>query len=76
MLCPHCEKAVFQTSPSKLKARTKILVIHKSGEIEIGCPECKRGILLPLLLKEGAFEIRKAPASSLVILDRKARTTS
>ena len=71
MNCPHCQQPVFQASSEKLKARTKILVVHKNGSIETGCPHCKRGVLLPFELSAGSFEIKKAPGPSLVILDRK-----
>ena len=60
--CPHCGKPVFRKSAGgqKVKARTKILVLHKSGEVEINCPECGRGVLLPLTLDEGSPDLRKA----------------
>lgn len=70
MICPHCEGAVFQASPSKLKARTAILVLHKSGEVETSCPLCKKAVLLPLRIIDGPFEIKKAASPRLVILDR------
>lgn len=48
--CPHCDRPVFKKSAggSKLKARTRVLVLHKSGEVEIPCDSCGKGILLPL----------------------------
>jgi len=59
--CPHCGKAVFRLSPDglKLKAPTTCLVIHKSGEVEINCPKCKLGVLVPLATA-GTLELRKA----------------
>jgi len=49
MLCPHCDKQVFQTTKdgTRAKARITCLILHKSGDVEINCPACKRGILLP-----------------------------
>jgi len=37
-----------------------MLVLHKSGEVEINCRRCKHGVLLPLTLASGAFVLRKA----------------
>lgn len=65
--CPHCGRPVFRTSSggSKLKARTTILVLHKSGPVEINCGSCGRGILLPLVV-DTQLELRKADAPRLV----------
>jgi hypothetical protein len=49
----------------KLKARTRIVVLHKAGEVEINCDGCGKGILLPLARVEGAG-IRKADMPRLV----------
>lgn len=59
--CPHCGDPVFRKSGSgaKLKARTKILVLHKSGDVETNCPSCGKGILLPLVPSKDP-QLRKA----------------
>jgi len=65
--CPHCDKPVFRKSADgqKLKARTRIVVLHKSGGVEINCGSCGKGILLPLARVEGE-DIRKAEMPRLV----------
>jgi hypothetical protein len=40
MNCPHCDKPVFELSKGRLKARTRIVVLHKSRAIEINCSSC------------------------------------
>jgi len=49
--CPHCARPLFRMvkSGDKLRARTNILVVHRSGDVEINCVECKRGVLVPLV---------------------------
>lgn len=68
MNCPHCEKRVFRksTGGSKLKTKPRILVLHKSGDVEIGCPNCGKGVLLPLRVADGEPELRKAEQPRLV----------
>ena len=46
--CPHCQQPVFRRSAngSKLKLSRSPVVLSKSGDIEINCPQCKRGIIL------------------------------
>lgn len=60
--CPHCGKSVFRLSPDgkRIKAATSCLVIHKSGEIEINCPKCKLGVLVPLRVQTDAMTLKKA----------------
>lgn len=67
--CPHCGQPIFRKSAGgqKLKARTKILVIHKSGEAEINCSSCGKGVLLPLRVVEGEIELRKAELPRFVV---------
>lgn len=67
MNCPHCTALVFRPSPGKLKARTKILVLHKSGEVEINCGVCGKGVLLPLVIKPDSLELRKADSPKLIV---------
>jgi hypothetical protein len=47
-LCPHCHHPVFRVSRNgdRAKARTPILVLHKSGEAEINCPNCKKAVIV------------------------------
>jgi len=66
--CPHCGKPVFRKSAdgSKLKARTRIVVLHKaSGTVEINCESCGKGILLPVTASADTA-IRKAEMPRLV----------
>lgn len=67
--CPHCGSAVFRKSKdgAKLKAKTRILVLHKAGEVEINCGSCGKGVLLPLVLAPGAPELKKADMPKLVV---------
>ena len=46
--CPHCNTAVFRKSNSgtRYKAKTTIMVLLKSGDIEFNCSGCKRAIIL------------------------------
>jgi hypothetical protein len=37
-----------------------MLVIHKSGSVEVNCGLCKRGVIVPLKLLDGPVELRKA----------------
>lgn len=65
--CPHCGQSVFRPSQgTKLKARTTMLVLHKSGEVEINCGNCRAGVLIPLKLA-GEFKLRKAERPRFVI---------
>ena len=67
--CPHCARAVFRPSSdgTKLKAKTRILILHKSGAVEINCGHCGKGILLPLMRSEGEPELKKAYMPKLVV---------
>ncbi len=60
--CPHCGEPVFRSAAGgdKLKARTSILVLHKAGAVEINCESCRKGVLVPLVLKEDSLVLRKA----------------
>ena len=62
LACPHCACEVFKSAEGglKLKARTSILVLHKgTNDVEINCPGCSRGILVPLM-PTSDIQIRKA----------------
>lgn len=69
MNCPHCAESLFRSAENgaKLKARVAILVIHKSGEVEINCAACKLGVLIPLELAQGPFTLRKAAPARFVL---------
>ncbi len=67
--CPHCEKPIFRKSAdgAKLKAKTRILVLHKAGgEVEINCGSCGKGVLLPLIVVD-TLKLRKAHMPKLVV---------
>lgn len=68
MGCPHCGTALFQRSAggAKLKARTSILVLHKSGDVEINCRKCGGGVFLPLAAIPGALRKAHAPPRLVV----------
>ena len=70
--CPWCEKVVFKLSKdgSRIKAPTSILVLHKSGDVEINCGHCRKGVLLPLAAKEGHKQLRKAVPDRMHFLKR------
>jgi len=67
--CPHCNHKLFRLSKGgqKLKVATTVLVLHKSGEVEINCPKCKLGVLVPLKA-DGKKTLRKAALSQRHIL--------
>lgn len=60
--CPYCSMTMFRSAAggARLKAPTSMLIVHKSGEVEINCKHCKHGVLLPLVLALGAFELKKS----------------
>lgn len=72
MICPHCQQAMFKASADgqKLKAKTSMLVLHKAGGVEINCGGCGRGVLVPLQLAEGPFEMKKAEEPRFVARKR------
>lgn len=49
--CPHCGAELFSRSGDgqRLVLPKTALVLHKgSGDVEVNCPRCKNGVLLPL----------------------------
>ena len=74
--CPHCKAGLFALSRdgAKLKAITSILVLHKSGEVEINCTSCKNGVLLPLAVVPGAQLAKGRVAQRLTV--RRGLTSS
>lgn len=55
----------------KIKAPTSIVVLHKSGEVEINCPKCKQGVYLPLVAAEGVPTLRKARSQRFIVRKKK-----
>lgn len=70
--CPWCERAIFKLSKdgSRIKAPTSCLVLHKSGDVEINCGHCKKGVIIPLAAKEGQKSLKKALPSRKHVLKR------
>ena len=60
--CPYCGQMLFRSvaSGERLKASTSILVVHQSGQVEINCRVCKHGVIVPLVLADGPFALRKS----------------
>lgn len=58
LCCPHCARPIFRKSSSgaRYKAKTSIVVLHKSGDVEINCGSCKRAVILA----RAKIELRKA----------------
>lgn len=75
--CPYCGEPVFTMAKDgdRLKARTSILVLHKSGEVEINCPHCKQGLIVPLAAISGDKQLRKARVRQVHLLKKDLDTT-
>ncbi len=73
MNCPHCNSAIFSLSKDgeRLKALTTVIVLHKSGVVEINCPRCKNGVILPLV-KSDKVELRKGRVQQRFVFRRGA----
>lgn len=69
--CPHCGKPVLRVTldGQRLKARTPIVVLHKSGAVEINCESCKKGVLLPARVT--GEPLRKAEGPRLGVMPSK-----
>lgn len=63
--CPHCGQDVFRAGSGKIKARTTMLVVHKSGDAEINCGSCGRGVIVGTVAV--AESLRKAEAPRPVV---------
>jgi hypothetical protein len=52
-----------------MKARTTVLVLHKAGGVEINCPRCSKGVLVPLAPVPGVMlkKAADAPAPRFVV---------
>lgn len=66
--CPHCQASIFKSSGdgAKIKARTSVIVIHKSGGVEINCQSCRQGVILPLAMA-AKWELQKAVSRRLTL---------
>ena len=60
--CPHCQGSVFRKSAGgRLKAKTRIVVLHKSGAVELNCGNCRQPIILPVVfVSDNDHTLRKA----------------
>ena len=69
MDCPYCGVPVFKPNGArtKLKARTTMIVLHKSGSVEINCGSCGQGVLVPLELKADTAQLEKASHPRLIV---------
>ena len=69
--CPHCAASLFtlHDEGARLKANTTIIVLHKSGDVEINCSNCKNGVLLPLVVSKDV-QLRKGRTYRPVIFKR------
>lgn len=70
MRCPECSGRVFRASDdgSKVRAKTRVLVIRKSGEVEINCAHCKTPLVIPLAVKtDEPFALKKAQPPRLIL---------
>lgn len=56
--CPHCQQPMFRKSEhgNKQKLARTPVIVHKSGDIEVNCPRCRRGVILG----SAATALRKA----------------
>lgn len=48
--CPHCNAVILSERDGRAKLRTAIVVLHKSGDVEVNCPSCRRAVLLPCVV--------------------------
>lgn len=58
--CPHCAQPLLRASAegSKLRARTRIVVLHKAaGEVELNCDCCGGAVIIGHLRE---LSLRKA----------------
>lgn len=42
-----------------MKIPTSVLILHKSGDVEINCLHCKHGVILPLRAIPGVTTLKK-----------------
>lgn len=74
MKCPSCQNSVFVLSNDgeRLRAATTMVILHKSGEVEINCPTCKNGVILPLAVTGST--LKKGRAYRPVVFSRRDLT--
>jgi hypothetical protein len=72
--CPHCAAPVFSLSNdgTRLLVVRTALTLHKSGDVEISCPKCRNGVLLPLATS-GKIELRKGHVARPIVFVAKQR---
>jgi len=65
--CPHCQGVLMRksTEGNKLKARTSMCIMHRTGEVEINCGSCGKGVLLGKL--ERVVVSKAAPPQRLIV---------
>ena len=79
LACPHCDTQLFRATRdgSRMKLRTSIVVLHKSGDVEVNCPHCKHGVIIPLVPAPGPPVLKKADEPKLIVrLDRQGKNPS
>ena len=37
---------MLRVHDDRVKVRSKVVVIHKSGDVEVNCPHCSRGVVM------------------------------
>jgi len=64
MNCPHCAQPIFRKSSDggRLKARTRVLVLHRSGDAETNCPGCGEAVVL------GRLEVKLRKAQPKLVI--------
>lgn len=75
MICPHCSKPIFRKSNSgdRLKARTRIIVLHRNRNVEFNCPECGNGIMVGRL---DNIQLEKAQILPRLVIKTKKTLTA
>lgn len=65
--CPHCRAVLMRKSSegNKLKARTSMCIMHRTGEIEINCGSCGKGVMLGKL--ERVAVAKAVPPQRLIV---------
>ena len=70
-LCPHCTKPLFRKSAdgSALKAKTRVLILHKAGKLEFNCGACGKGVLMRITASSD--KIQKAKPSARLVMPKR-----
>lgn len=66
MDCPHCSSTILKSDRSglKMKARTRIVVLHKAGGVEFNCEHCGNAVMFE---SDNALSLKKANQPRLVV---------